>query len=533
MRLTAIVLAFALLGVAPATAQTPADKADAALATITAQSPGLAVLVSKGGQPIYERYLGAADIEQGRPVTAATRFHVASVSKQFTAFAIMQLARAGKVDLDADIHTYLPDLPNYGAKITVSDLVHHTSGLRDQWELFILSGTNMQSLLRQSAILSLAKNQTGLNFAPGTDYRYCNTGYSLLAEIVAKVSGKSFPAYLKDHVFAPLGMNDTLVYADAAELVPGRAVSYSLAADGTPRLARLNYSNYGATSLHTTAADLAKWSRELLHPAAFDAALVRAVQQPGKLRNGKTINYAFGMFDDQFAGHRAITHNGADAGFRAMIASFPKEDATIVVLSNGQADVGKITRQLAGALLGAEVAPKAFAPDPGQLAKFVGFYVNDWEAGMELKVEAGKLVIYRNGQRQEATVMPDGTFNLGSAAASWTLNPDGRLDQLTTAGVSIVHRRVEKVTPAPADLEALAGRYHSDELDVTYQLKPVGPGLMLTSLRGDPVLLGAADPDHFEGGPVRLTILRDPTGKASGFAIATGRIRDLRFARTN
>lgn len=533
MKLLVLVLGLAMLTATPAAAQTPVESADAALAAFTANKPGLAVLVAKGGQPVYERYLGAADIEHGRPVTAATRFHVASVSKQFTAFAIMQLARQGKVDLDADIHTYLPDLPDFGAKITVSDLVHHTSGLRDQWELFILSGTNMQSLLRQSAILSMAKSQKGLNFAPGTDYRYCNTGYSLLAEIVAKASGQSFAAYLKDQVFTPMGMNDTLVYGDATELVPGRAVSYALAADGTPRLARLNFSNYGATSLHTTAADLAKWSRELLHPAVFDPALIRAVQQPGKLRNGKTINYAFGMYEERFAGHRAISHGGADAGFRAMIASFPEEDATIVVLSNGQADTGRITRQLAGALLGAEAAPKAVTLEAAELAKFEGFYVNDWGPGTELKVQDGKLIALRGGQRQEAMLMSSGSFNFGSSTAPWTLRPGGRLEETTPQGTSVIHRRVERTKPAPADLEALAGRYHSDELDVTFQVRVSGAGLMMTSLRGDPILLGAADADHFESGQARVTILRNAAGKASGFAISTGRIRDLKFARTD
>src|SRR5215469_6196833 len=156
------------------------------LAPFTPDKPGLAAIVERGGEVVFERYLGGADLEHSAPVAAATRFHVASVSKQFTAFAILLESRAGRVDLDADIHAYLPELADYGAKVTVSDLVHHISGLRDQWELMLLSGTPLDGVIRQSAIVAMAASQNALNFAPGTQFRYSNTGYSLLAEIVAR-----------------------------------------------------------------------------------------------------------------------------------------------------------------------------------------------------------------------------------------------------------------------------------------------------------------------------------------------------------
>ena len=244
------------------------------LAPFTADKPGLAAIVERGGAVVFERYLGGADLEHGAPVTAATRFHVASVSKQFTAFAILLESRAGRVDLEADIHAYLPELADYGAKVTVSDLVHHISGLRDQWELMLLSGTPLDGLIRQSAILAMAASQKGLNFPPGTQFRYSNTGYSLLAEIVARTSGTQFPAYLAEKVFAPLGMTETLVYGDAAHLVLNRAMSYRFNRNGEVRQARLNYSNYGATSLQSTPRDLAKWARELMHPSHFGADLI-------------------------------------------------------------------------------------------------------------------------------------------------------------------------------------------------------------------------------------------------------------------
>lgn len=514
-------------------AQSPQARADALLAAYTPDRPGLAVLVARGGQVIYERNLGAADLEHGISITAASRFHVASVSKQFTAFAILQQVKAGKVDLDADIHTYLPELADFGAKITVSDLIHHTSGLRDQWDLEVLSGTSMDSLIRQKALVAMAANQRGLNFAPGTDYRYSNTGYSLLAEIVARTSGVPFAQYMREHIFAPLGMNDTLIYDNARDILPNRAMSYSVDAAGVAHLARLNYANYGATSLHTTTHDLLKWSRELLHPAVFDPALVRAAEQPGRLRDGTPMRYAFGMEASTVGGHRALTHGGADAGYRSLIASFPAEDASLVVFSNGAANVGKIGADLAEIFLGPAPPPPApAAPDSARMARLAGVYVNDWGPGFELKPDGGKLYLQPAGPRAEAVLLPDSDFYVGSPDNRYTVRADGALvEHVATGGSTVVHRKVVRAAPSPSELAALAGTYHSEELDVTYKAVVSGRGLMLTSLRADPLVFVPADADHFENERARLGVLRDSGGRVTGLSFATGRVRDLRFAR--
>jgi CubicO group peptidase (beta-lactamase class C family) len=525
----------ALPGTASAQAsplQTPSTKADALLAAFTVDKPGIAVLVARGGQVIYERDLGAADLEYGVPITPASRFHVASVSKQFTAFAVLQLAQAGKIDLDADIHTYLPELADYGAKVTVSELVHHTSGLRDQWELLILSGTSIDSLIRQKAIVAMAASQKGLNFTPGTDFRYSNTGYSLLAEIVARTSGMPFKQYMRDHVFAPLGMNDTLVYDNAGDVMPNRAMSYVVDPAGVTHLARLNYANYGATSVHSTTRDLLKWSRELLHPTVFDPGLVHAAEQPGRLSDGRPLNYAFGMANLPVGGHRALTHNGADAGYRALIASFPVEDATIVVLSNGGADVSKIADGLAEAFLGAGPATPPVAPDPAQIAKLAGYYVDDWTPGFDLRPENGKLIYVQGLFRHEVSFLPDGSFYLFNPSGRFRARPDGALEErIALSGLTVTHRRANRVKPSPAELAALAGTYHSDELDVTYRVSVAGTGLVLTSLRSDPIPFFPADADHFENPQARLSVLRDASGKITALSIGTGRIKGLRFTK--
>jgi CubicO group peptidase (beta-lactamase class C family) len=446
-----------------------AERLDQLLTPFTLDKPGLAAVVTVGGEVVFERYLGGADLEHGVPVTAATRFHVASVSKQFTAFAALLEANAGRLDLDADIHAYLPELSDFGATVTVADLAHHTGGLRDQWELMALSGTPLDGLIKQGAILAMAARQKGLNFTPGTDYHYSNTGYSLLAEIVRRTSGKAFARYLEDAVFAPLGMRDTLVYGDASRLLRDRAMSYRLEDDGTVRLARLNYSNYGATSLNTTPRDLANWTRELLHPSVFPADLIAAMTTPGKLRDGTPMNYGFGIVRDTLWGRPALTHGGADAGYRALCDSYPGDDASVIVLSNGQADVGAIGRALADAFLPAaapEVEP--IAPSTATLERLAGYYVCGWGPGLTLSVVGEKLIARTGGAGVETTFLANGDFYVYSPTHAFSPGPDGGLSEAQgVGGVPVLHRRATRVEPSAAELAALAGRYRCDEIDST------------------------------------------------------------------
>lgn len=514
-----------------------AERLGELLAPFTADKPGLAARVTVGGEAVFERYLGAADLEHGVPVTAATRFHVASVSKQFTAFAVLLEAMAGRVDLEADIHAYLPELADYGAKVTVSDLVHHTGGLRDQWELMMLSGTPIDGLIRQSAIFAMAARQTALNFPPGTDFRYSNAGYSLLAEIVVRASGKPFAQYLEEAVFAPLGMSETLVYGDAARLLPDRAMSYRLNAGGEVRLARLNYSNYGATSLQSTPRDLAKWAGELLHPRVFGPDLIARLTTPGALRDGAPLNYGFGIMRDVLAGRPALTHGGADAGYRAAFDCFPDDDASVIVLSNGQADVGAIARALADAFLGpvATPPPQPVTPDPAVVTGLAGYYVNGWGPGLTLQAADGKLTAGGAGAPPvEAKFLPDGDFYFYAPTYRFSPTADGDLAETQgVGGLQLLHRRVERVAPAAAELAALVGRYRSDEIDSTYDLAVDEAGLVLSCLRSEPLKLVPADRDAFDGPWVRLTVLRDAAGAPEGFTIATGRVRGLRFRRVD
>ena len=172
----------------------------------TPGSPGAAVAVLKEGEIVFSRGYGSAQLEYGIPITPATIFHVASVSKQFTAFAVTLLAQEGRLSLDDDIRKHLPEVPDFGSTITLKHLLHHTSGLRDQWEALAMAGWRLDDVITTEHILSMVRNQKELNFEPGEEHLYCNTGYTLLGEIVARVTGQSFSAWTKENLFDPLGI---------------------------------------------------------------------------------------------------------------------------------------------------------------------------------------------------------------------------------------------------------------------------------------------------------------------------------------
>ena len=228
-------------------------------------TPGASVAVIRDGKMIFSKGYGMANLEYGVPNKPETVFHIASVSKQFTTFAVLLLEEDGKLSLDDDIRKYVPEVPDFGKKITLRHLAHHTSGLRDQWALIALAGGRLDDVITTEHILKLVKRQKELNFEPGAEYLYSNTGYTLLAEVVARVSGKSFAEFTSERIFKPLKMNKTLFYDDHEKIVKNRAYSYYRSPNGY-RKAVLSYANAGATSLFTTVEDLGLWALNFENP---------------------------------------------------------------------------------------------------------------------------------------------------------------------------------------------------------------------------------------------------------------------------
>lgn len=344
--LTSIILLLVVsIGVAQTSIGGVDSKMDNLFSNYKSETPGVAVAVVKNGKIIFKKGYGMANLEYGIPITSKTIFHVASVSKQFTAFSIYLLEKQGKISLEDDVRKYFPELPDYGKIIRIKHLIAHTSGLRDQWALLTLAGWHMEDVITTGQILKLVIEQKALNFETGAAFSYSNTGFTLLAEIVERVTGQSLADFTREHIFAPLKMTDTQFYDDFHKVVKNRAYSYEQK-NGEYVKKELHYSNVGPTSLLTTVEDLAKWANNFDHPKVGDAKLIAEFNKASLLDNNKpviwaaresdTTYHAKGQLRWRYRGLNVITHGGHDAGFRAWLARFPENNFSIVTLSNDE-----------------------------------------------------------------------------------------------------------------------------------------------------------------------------------------------------
>ncbi|MBL8267785.1 serine hydrolase domain-containing protein, partial [Steroidobacter sp.] len=407
-----------------------------------------------------------------------------------------------------------------GRKITVRHLILHTSGLRDQWSLFEMGGHTLDDRLEQGQVVNIVSRQRGLNFDPGTQHSYSNTGYTLLAEIVHAVSGQTLREFTTERIFRPLGMNSTFFFDDVTEIVPGRAHSYEQEGDEQKQLKRslLNYDNVGATSLFTTVEDMAKWAGNFTRPTVGDAALIEQVSTNGTLDNGTPINYGFGLVRDQADGRTRVSHSGSDAGFRSQFIYYPEQDFAVIITANVPFNIKAKATQIADLYLpksesaAPEAKPELSPEDPNaDAAPLAGLFARpeyrQHVSPVQLQFEGGKLFRTDNrGERKNAVLRQDGSFDFGDP--SWmSFRPvrDAK-GQVTALDIKNLYEsaplRYPRVQPSKlnaAGLAPYAGRYHSAELDITYDVRVKGDQLTLSSLwMSEPSTLKQVVTDRFE-----------------------------------
>jgi CubicO group peptidase (beta-lactamase class C family) len=343
---TLIIFALTLF-VMRASGQVSSGQIDAIFSSLkSSNSPGAAVLVVRNGRPVFRRGYGVTDLRTLHPIDAQTNFRLASFTKQFTAAAIMLLARDGKLHYDDHLTDFFPEFPVYGKSITVRNLLNHTSGLEDYGELLMKQypDTPPEKVpqILDAGVLKLLEQQTSGKFAPGSKWEYSNSGYAVLAMIVEKVSGKSFGQFLQERIFTPLKMKNTLAYEKGKNDVPHRAYGHSKndagwrETDQSPTSAVL-----GDGGIYSSLDDLAQWDRALrdhtlLSQAEMRPALtpVQPSEGPAKIPDGPAVSYGFGWFLDPYQGHQRMSHDGGTIGFRTTIQRFPEDKMTIIVLAN-------------------------------------------------------------------------------------------------------------------------------------------------------------------------------------------------------
>jgi CubicO group peptidase (beta-lactamase class C family) len=502
-------------------------------------SPGCAVGASRNGEPVFENGYGMANLELDVPITPSSIFHVASVSKQFTAMAVLLLARDGKLSLDDDIRTHLPELPDYGHRITVRHLLTHTSGLRDQWDLlFMARGRFEENRITEADVLEIVSRQKALNFVPGTEYLYSNTGYTLAGTIVRRVSGKSLREFADERIFRPLGMASTHFHDDYTMVVKGRAAAYAARAGGRWHVSLPNYDTYGATSLFTTVGDLLKWEANFAKRRLGDERLFTEMTASAALANGDTTGYGLGVATQVYRGARLLGHGGADAGYRTWSGRLPEHGLEVVVLCNAStanpvALARGVIDVLAAGKLAAQAEPvrAAIALTSDQLAPLAGVYAHPVTGAptfVTLRKDTlvlgrvnGPVLIPVSPTRFRVTGQPVEVEFTGGAMVSRLLDwPGGR---------STTQQRMSPSRPSRAELERYAGSYYSEELGATYDVTATDSTLVLKTRWGTERVVRPAYGDTFAG-DFLLSFPRRG-GRIDGMIMGSGRVRGVRFTR--
>lgn len=507
-------------------------------------TPGCAVGVLRDGQRLYSHGYGMADLEHGVPISPATVFHIASVSKQFTAFAIYLLAQDGKLALDDDIRKYLPELRDYGKTITIRHLIHHTSGLRDQWTLLAMAGWRLDDVITEMDILRLVWRQKELNFVPGEKQLYSNTGYTLLGVIVKRVSGQSLREFAQARIFKPLGMQHTHFHDEYGELVKARAYSYARQGDAGYRYVALSYSNVGATSLLTTVDDLALWDENFYTGKVGGKDLLAQMQVKGRLNNGTEIGYASALSIGSYRGLRTVEHTGGDAGFRSDLLRFPDQHFSVISLCNAaDAEPERMARQVADTFLAAQMEqlpprPIEVTLDPKALDAYVGTYQLEWGLRVSFWREGGQLITQATGQ-PAAPMSPisDAAFLVKAFCAQVTFEkPDGSGKApgftLNQNGRDTHAKRLEPVQLKADQLQAYAGTFYSDDLNTLYTVTTRDGKLFLSYPRDEVEVTPYAGGTFVGPFPIQTMTFKcaDPK-RCNSFTIGGGRVQSLRFDR--
>jgi CubicO group peptidase (beta-lactamase class C family) len=513
-----------------AAAQTSAPLDAICSASASADGPGFTVIVSKDGDVVHRAAYGLADLAARTPLRVEQPFYVASIAKSLTAACVVHLARAGVVGLDDEVRTYVPELPEHSRGITLRHLLHHRSGLRDFYELELLASRKPTALTTRG-VLDLLRRQRGVNFAPGADFLYCNSGYLLLAEVVARASGQSLRAYAQEHLFRPLAMTASAFRDEAHPDVEGLPVAY---ANGTPSAEPPLLC--GAGGLCTSAEDLHAWLTALAggtwQPELVRELMTPPVLSPDQRRSPQLNPYAGGVFVTTLGREPATMMFGGFLGWQAAALALPRARVQVVLLANTDVNALGIVRQLARSVIGEEEAPR---PVNEAVAGFAAYRSADGELLFHATRRSGPSFLTTLGWKVEVAEQAGAIRSFGAGTALMARRADDGALELTVEGETM--RRYAPVAMAKveaADVDALAGTWHGGEIDADIQLRAESGKLVIDSSRMVlPIApFQAIDRDTWISDTgMQIDVQRATDGKPVGLRCHTSRARGLQFAR--
>ena len=427
-------------------------------------APGAAVGVLLNGEVVHRAGYGIADMDHGIPITPGTVFDIASISKQFGAMAALLLEGEGLIDLDADARSYVPELPDFERVITPRHLVHHTSGIRDWPHSMMLGGVTYTDVISFDQILRMLYQQENLDFPPGSEYSYSNTGYNLLARIIEVQSGESFREYTDQRIFEPLGMGNTHFSDNHLEIVPGRAESYTPdAEEGYQRVVN-QLTALASSSLNTSMDDFLVWMRNYETGQVGGAETLERMLLQGVLNDGEVLSYAYGLTRGEYRGLPTFGHGGSWAGFRTNFVRFPEQNLSVAVFCNvSDCDPAGRARRVAEVFLEAEMSP---APDRdsqqeqqepitlslAQLREYEGWYRSvELDSSYEVVADGGELTaLHWRNRRANLTPIGDDEFR-GDVPwlplVRFTRDGSGRLNSFTVTGSRVRNMVFERRRP--------------------------------------------------------------------------------------
>lgn len=513
-------------------------------------TPGCALAIIKDGQVIYKRGYGMAKLEDDIVMTLSKIFDIGSVSKQFTAACIAVLVEEGKISVNDDIRKYIPEMPKYEKPITISHLIHHTSGVRDYNALLSLAGFSPDSdCPTVEEALEIICKQKRLNFLPGEEFSYSNSGYFLLSCIVERVTGKSLNEFAQERIFRPLGMTSTIFQDDHTQIIPNRATGYSPGPKGF-KIDMSNWDETGDGNVYTSVEDLFLWD-QAFYSNKLGKSLMDNLHAVGALNNGRKLDYAFGLLIDEYKGLKTISHGGAWAGFRAGIVRFPEQKFSVICLANLSAiNPSRLCLKIADIYLADQFkeAPKEekkkFEPvtlSKQELEEKCGNYQDD-KFGMwiTLSVKDEKLRMHLGAQEFLLSPVSATLFQALDAAVDATIeflptvNGKPRKATLTMRRNEVFNLvKTPPLTPlTPARLQEYSGVYESEELlKASYRVALEKDNLVVKARNFPKNSLKAMAPDKFTVEGINIEFVRGKGKRITGFLLGVWRAGHIEFVK--
>lgn len=532
MKISRLLLAIPLMFSSPLAGQTVSDPIDAPFAEWASRTtPGCVVGAMQEGRELFVRAYGMADLEHDVPNTPQTVFEAGSVSKQFTAAAILLLVQDGRLALSDDVHKYLPELPDYGVKITIDHLLTHTSGLRDWGGVASLAGLGRHSrIFREADVLDIVQRQRALNYSPGMYMSYTNTGYTLLATIVERVSGSSLPEFTRERMFKPLGMTSTSWRDDFQRVVPGRAVGYRRTAAGFEEAMPFE-NTIGYAGLLTTVGDLLRWN-EALRTHRLGPQVTAGLQRKTVLNTGRAVRYGRGLFVDRYKGLEELSHGGTTAGYNAWLGRYPGLGLSVALLCNAPVNDVRLAHRVVDQIVPGtpeplatnEAEPPAVNLTPDQVEELAGIYISDVTGLPEIFTASGNTIT--SGGEAGRPISPK---RVRFRWRDLILETPDRIATIETNGERRTYWRADGPLPTQAQLAELAGHYYSHDTAAIYEVR-VEEGRLTLRIVGHPAFVlrpTTVGPDVFRTETTLLRVHRGRGGKVNALSLSANRVREL------